>query len=138
MLLKQHLCYVPSSQASWGWKKYFGNNVQISGCGKGNRSIILTNALHCRVQELVAASCATSTAVYMDPGTTVGTLGVWQVVPRPTTNQYFPNGQYNVTVPARIGRGCNGILNAVPCTAGAAVNLDGGNLGEPDILHTSQ
>ena len=66
----------------------------------------------------------------MDPGTTVGTLATWQVVPRPTANQYFPNGQYNITVPARIARGCNGVLNAVPCTAGVGVNLDGGNLGE--------
>lgn len=81
------------------------------------------------LQDMVAAACATSTAVYMDPGTTVGNLAVWQVVPRPTTNQFFPNGQYNITSPARIARGCNGVLNAVACTAGANVNLDGGALG---------
>ena len=65
----------------------------------------------------------------MDPGTTRGNLGVWNLVPRPTNNQYFPNGQYNITSAARIARSCNGILNAVACTAGNGVNLDGGALG---------
>lgn len=67
----------------------------------------------------------------MDPGTGIGTLNVWQVTPRTTNTQLFPNGQYNITSPARVARGCNGVLNGVACTAGVGVNLDGGALGEP-------
>ncbi len=89
------------------------------------------------MQVLVASPCATSTAVYLDPGTTTGNLGVWSVVPRPTTTQYFPNGQYNITNAARITRGCDGILNSVACTAGNAVNLDGGPLGELFLMLTT-
>lgn len=82
------------------------------------------------MQALVADPCATSAAVYMNPGNTIGALATWQVTARANVpSQLFPNGQYNITSPARIARRCNGVLNAVSCATGNAVNLDGTNLG---------
>ncbi len=74
------------------------------------------------LQLLVAASCTTSTLVYLDTGVGLGNLGVWQVTPRPVNPVLFPNGQYSL---ANVGRaattGCAQTLNDVTCAAGNGV-----------------
>ena len=78
----------------------------------------------CALQVLVAASCTTSTAVYMDPGTAVGTLGVWQVVPRPAIPQLFPNGQYSINNVGRAASaGCTQTLVDATCANGNGVSM---------------
>lgn len=73
---------------------------------------------------MVAGACATSTQVYMDPGTTVGNLAVWSVTPRPTNNALFPNGQYMLN---NVGRsataGCSNSLSDAACSSGTGVAM---------------
>ena len=83
---------------------------------------------------MVAAACATSTRVYMDPGTTVGNLAVWSVTPRPSNNQLFANGQYMLN---NVGRttttGCANSLSDAACSSGTGVSM-----GLSGLLATSR
>lgn len=82
------------------------------------------------MQDLVAAACATSAQVYMDPGTTVGNLAVWNVVPRPSTTQLFANGQYMLNNVGRSGTaGCGFSLADAACSSGNGVAM--GMSGNP-------
>lgn len=59
----------------------------------------------------------------MDPGTTVGNLGVWQVTLRPT-QQLFANGQYAINNVGRAATaGCANQLADAACNQGAGVAM---------------
>lgn len=60
----------------------------------------------------------------MDPGTAVGNLGVWSVVPRPAIPVLFPNGQYSINNVGRAATtGCSQTLVDAPCANGNTVGM---------------
>ena len=81
------------------------------------------------MQSLIAASCSTGPAAFMGDAAIAGPLAGWAVAEIAPAMQYFPNGQYNITLPARASRNCNSVLSAQACSAGNGANFDGA--GEP-------